>query len=199
MNQDTIFILLALFSYICASTPFGFLIAKAKGVDIRKTGSGNVGGTNILRTFGFSFFLLVVILDIAKVATPVLLGKYLLLTDWQIVLISLLAIFGNMFSFWLGFKGGKAVSAVFAIFACLVGFQNALMFLFVWGIMLYVLKIMSLTNLIMCLIIPIAIWQVTQSIPFVILGIIFVPVIWWAHRENIKRLLKGSEPKIIRF
>lgn len=199
MNQDTVFILLILFSYICASTPFGFLIAKMKGVDIRKTGSGNVGGTNILRTFGFSFFLLVVILDVLKVATPVLLGKYFLLTDWQIVFISLFAIIGNMFSFWLKFRGGKAVSAVFAIFICIVGLQNALMFLLVWGIMLYVLKIMSLTNLIMCFMIPVAIWQATQSMPFTVLGILFIPIIWWAHRENLKRLAKGTEPKIIKF
>lgn len=199
MNQELIFILLSIFSYVCASTPIGYLVAKLKGIDIRKTGSGNVGGTNILRTLGFKYFLVVVILDILKVALPILIGKYLLLTDWQLAFIALLAIGGNMFSFWLGFKGGKAVSAVFAVFICLVGIQNALMFLFVWGILLYVLKIMSLTNLIMVIIIPVAIWQTTQSIPFTILGIVFIPIVWWAHRENIKRLANGKEPKIIKF
>jgi len=199
MNQELLFILLLLFSYVCASTPFGFLIAKTKGIDIRKEGSGNVGGTNILRKFGFFYFLLVVILDILKVAIPVLLGQFFLMTDLQIAMIAIFAILGNMYSFWLKFRGGKAVSAVFAVFICIVGIKNALLFLLIWGIMLYVLKIMSLTNLIMIFIIPVAIWQCTQSTPLTLLGVIFIPIVWWAHRENIKRLRMRKEPKIIKF
>ncbi|MCK9393458.1 glycerol-3-phosphate 1-O-acyltransferase PlsY [bacterium] len=199
MNQDLIFIVLILFAYISASTPFGYLIAKSKKIDIRKQGSGNVGGTNILRSLGFSYFLLVVVLDILKVAVPVLLAFYFSLSEWEIVVISLAAITGNMFSFWLNFKGGKAVSAVFAVFICLVGLKNALLFLFIWALLLYTLKIMSLNNLIMIFIVPVAIWYSTSSIPFTILGTLFIPIVWWAHRENIKRLAKKTEPKIIKF
>ncbi|MFA6348508.1 MAG: glycerol-3-phosphate 1-O-acyltransferase PlsY [Candidatus Paceibacterota bacterium] len=199
MNQDLIFIVLILFAYISASTPFGYLIAKSKKIDIRKQGSGNVGGTNILRSLGFSYFLLVVVLDILKVAVPVLLAFYFSLSEWEIVVISLAAITGNMFSFWLNFKGGKAVSAVFAVFICLVGLKNALLFLFIWALLLYTLKIMSLNNLIMIFIVPVAIWYSTSSIPFTILGTLFIQIVWWAHRENIKRLAKKTEPKIIKF
>ncbi|MFA5080251.1 MAG: glycerol-3-phosphate 1-O-acyltransferase PlsY [Candidatus Paceibacterota bacterium] len=199
MNQNFIFILLILFAYICASTPVGYLIAKSKKIDIRKQGSGNVGGTNILRSLGFSYFLLVVILDVLKVAIPVILAFYFSLPEWEIAVISLSAIIGNMYSFWLNFKGGKAVSAVFAVLICLIGFKNALQFLFIWVLLLYALKIMSLTNLIIIFIVPVAIWYSTQSIPFTILGVLFIPIIWWAHRENIKRLIKKTEPKIIKF
>ncbi|MDD5639903.1 MAG: glycerol-3-phosphate 1-O-acyltransferase PlsY [Candidatus Pacebacteria bacterium] len=199
MNQDLIFILLILFAYFSASTPVGYLIAKSKKIDIRKQGSGNVGGTNILRSLGFSYFLVVVILDILKVAVPVLLAFYFSLSEWQIAIISLFAIIGNMYSFWLNFKGGKAVSAVFAVLICFIGIKNALQFLFIWALLLYALKIMSLTNLIIIFIVPVAIWYSTQSIPFTILGILFIPIIWWAHRENIKRLAKKTESKIIKF
>lgn len=199
MNQEIIFLLTAAFAYFCASTPCGYLIAKAKGVDIQKVGSGNVGGTNILRAFGFKYFLLVVILDILKVILPILLGKYLLLTDWQLVVVALFTIVGNMFSFWLKFKGGKAVSAVFAVFIFIVGVKNALFLLLIWGLLLFCLKIMSLTNMIVVLIIPFFIWQATLSIPFTVLGVLFIPILWWAHRENIKRLIQGKEPRIIKF
>lgn len=199
MNQELVFALLILFSYLCASTPFGYLIAKSKKIDILKQGSGNVGGTNILRSLGFSYFLLVVILDILKVAIPVLLAQYFLLPNWEVAIVALFAIIGNMFSFWLKFKGGKAVSAVFAVFICLVGLKNALLFLIAWVLFLFVLKIMSLTNLILVFTIPVAIWFSTGSTSFTILGILFIPIVWWAHRENIKRLIKGTEPKIIKF
>lgn len=199
IDQNLIFILVVLFAYLCASIPFGYLIAKSKKVDIRKEGSGNIGATNILRSLGISYSLLVAILDIFKVIIPVFLAQYLAFSEWQIVIVALATILGNTASIWLNFKGGKAVSSVFAILLCLIGLYNALLFLVLWALTLYTLKIMSLTNLILIFIVPIAIWYSTGSIPFTVLGILFIPIIWWTHKENVKRLIKKTEPKIIKF
>lgn len=199
MNQDILFIILILFAYVCASTPFGYLVAKCNKIDIQKEGSGNVGATNILRKLGFGYFLLVAILDIVKVALPVIVAKYLDASDIQISVIALFAIAGNMYSFWLKFKGGKAVSSVFAILLCIIGLQNGLLFIIIWALSLYVFKIMSVTNLILIFTFPIILWIQTGSLAYTILGAIFIPIIWWTHRENIKRLAVGKEPRIIKF
>jgi glycerol-3-phosphate acyltransferase PlsY len=199
MEKNLIFIILIIFSYFCASTPFGYLIAKTKRIDIRKTGSGNVGATNILRTLGFGYFLLVAILDIAKIALPIIIAQYFGLSDIQISIIALVAIVGNMFSFWLKFKGGKAVSAIFGVLLCLIGLYQFLLFLFIWALLLFTTKIMSLSNILIVMLFPFVLYHATGSLAYTILGIIFIPIIWISHRENIKRLSHGKEPKIINF
>lgn len=200
MEITYIFIILVIFSYFCASTPFGYLLAKTKKIDIQKEGSGNVGATNILRTLGFPYFLLIAILDIAKVALPIFLAQRIGLSDFHIVIVVLAAIAGSMFSFWLKFKGGKAVTAIFASLLCIIGVKYFLAFLFIWLLMLYATKIMSLTNIILVLIFPVMLYFATlESLAYMYLGITYIPIIWWSHRENIKRLSKGKEPKIIKF
>jgi len=193
------FILLIVFAYFCGSIPFGYLLAKTKNVDILKKGSGNIGATNILRNFGISYFLLVAILDIAKITLPIFLAQRLGFSDIQTSIVILSAITGSMYSVWLKFKGGKAVSATFAALLCIIGLKDFLIFLLIWATLLYLLKIMSLTNIILVLILPIIIYYATGSTVYLILGLIFIPIIWFSHRENIKRLLKGTEPKIIKF
>jgi glycerol-3-phosphate acyltransferase PlsY len=193
------FIILISFAYLCGSIPFGFLLAKSKKVNILKEGSGNVGATNILRTFGFPYFLLVAVLDVLKIIIPILLAQKIGMSDIQISIIILFAITGSMFSCWLKFKGGKAVSAIFGALLCLIGIYNFLLFLFIWILILYVTKIMSLTNILIVLIFPFMLYHTTNSVAYLILGIIFIPIIWLSHKENIKRLTKGKESKIIKF
>lgn len=200
MESTYIYIILIVFTYFCASTPFGYLLAKTKNIDIQKEGSGNVGATNILRTIGFPYFLLVAILDVAKIALPIFLAQRLGLSDTHIVIVMFIAIMGSMYSFWLNFKGGKAVSAIFAALLCIIGVKYFLMFLAIWLALLYILKIMSVTNLIIVFILPIIIYSIIpNSTPYIYLSLTFIPIIWWSHRENIKRLVKGKEPKIIKF
>lgn len=199
MNTEIIILTLVIFAYLIGSIPFGYLIAKTKKIDLTKKGSGNVGATNTLRTLGFVYFLAVAILDIAKIAIPIAIAQYLGLNDWQISIVALSGITGSMYSLWLKFKGGKAVSAIFATLLCIIGFTNFLMFLLIWLSILFTTKIMSLTNLIIVFIIPVVLFYATESITYLALGLIYIPIIWYSHRENIKRLIKGKEKKIIKF
>ncbi len=104
-------ILLAVASYLLGSIPFSYLVARARGVDLRKVGSGNIGGANVWRTCGFGPFLVAVLLDIAKgTAMPLVAGYGLGLNEWSVVLIGLAAILGHTRSIFMGFQGGKAVA-----------------------------------------------------------------------------------------
>lgn len=200
METITTLFTLAIFAYLSGSIPFGFLLAKTKKIDIRKKGSGNIGATNILRNFGLAYFLLVAILDIAKIALPIFIAQRYGFSDFSISLVALTAITGSMFSIWMNFKGGKAVSAIFATLLCIVGINNFLIFLFFWATLLYLTKIMSLTNLIIVFTIPFMLYYSTnESVTYLTLGAIFIPIIWFSHRENIKRLKQGKETKIIKF
>lgn len=199
MNTEIIILTLVILAYLIGSIPFGYLIAKTKKIDLTKKGSGNVGATNTLRTLGFAYFLAVAILDIAKIAIPIVIAQHLGLNDWQISIVALSGITGSMYSLWLKFKGGKAVSAIFATLLCIIGFNNFLLFLLIWLSILFTTKIMSLTNLIIVFIIPAVLFYATESITYLALGLIYIPIIWYSHRENIKRLIKGKEKKIIKF
>jgi glycerol-3-phosphate acyltransferase PlsY len=107
-------------------------------------------------------------------------------------------IIGHMFPVWLKFKGGKAVSTIFASIIIVLGWMYSLILLLIWVIMLRTIKIMSLTNLIIIWFIPLIFWHQTHSLAYLTLGLIYVPLLYWAHRENIKRLKEGTEKRIIK-
>lgn len=198
MDQNTLFVLLIVLGYLSGSIPFGYIIAKLKNIDIRKRDSGNIGGTNVYRSMGFGYAVLVAVLDVSKVLLPSLLAKHYLTNEWMVSLVVLVSVLGHIFPAWIGFKGGKAVSGVFASMIAVIGWQYSLVFLLVWAVLLRTIKIMSLTNLIIVWIIPLLFYLFTHSIPFTVLGLAYVPVLYWSHRENIKRLREGTEKRIIK-
>jgi len=197
-NQLFLLILFIIIGYLSGSIPFGYLIGKLKNVDVRKKGSGNIGGTNVARTLGFKYGVLVGVLDILKAIIPIYIaGKYLT-QDWQMALISISPVLGHIFPVWLRFKGGKGVATVAATIFMILGLKYSLIFLAIWILSLFTLKIMSLTNLIIILSLPVLFWMQTKSSAYVVLAFVYILLIWWAHRENIKRLRQGIEPKIIK-
>jgi glycerol-3-phosphate acyltransferase PlsY len=196
--MQNLLILFIVIGYLSGSIPFGYLIGKLKNIDVRKQGSGNIGGTNVARTLGFKYGVLVGVLDILKAIIPIYIAGRYLTQDWQMALVSISPVIGHIFPVWLKFKGGKGVATVAATIFMILGLKYSLIFLAIWILALFTLKIMSLTNLIIILSLPILFWMQTKSNAYVMLAFVYILLIWWAHRENIKRLRQGIEPKIIK-
>ena len=197
MQEYIILLFFIIAGYLLGSIPFGYIIAKKKNIDITKQGSGNIGATNVSRSLGPKYALLVAVLDILKALLPMYIASYYISNDWYMLFVIIAPMIGHIFPIWLNFKGGKAVSTVFAAIFYIAGWK-ALPFLVIWAIMLKLIKIMSLTNLIIILFIPIWFWIETHSLPYLYLGLFCVIMIYWTHRENIKRLIEGNEKKIVK-
>lgn len=187
------FIAVCLGAYLVGSIPFGFLIARARGIDIRQVGSGNIGSTNITRAMGFRWGVVVAALDALKAYLPALAARQLAPADWQMLVISLMPVIGHIFSFWMGFKGGKGVAATFGLLAFYFGLPLFALFMLIWFLTVKWVKLMSLVNLAVGLLLPLAFWLKYGTTPYVLFGVVLCLIIWWSHRENIKRLLKGKE------
>jgi glycerol-3-phosphate acyltransferase PlsY len=105
-------------AFLAGSIPFGAMIARRRGVDIQREGSGNIGATNVARVLGVVPGLIVLVLDTAKGALPVLVATRAL-APWPTVVVGAAAILGHCFTPWLGFRGGKGVAVAFGVFLVL--------------------------------------------------------------------------------
>ena len=179
---------LIIFGYLFGSIPFSYLIPKAKGIDIRKVGSGNVGGTNVIRAMGLKFGLLASILDLSKAIIPVYLATRFLLFDWQIALVAITPVLGHIFPVWLGFKGGKGVSSTIGVLLVLLGWKHFLILILIWVIVIVIFQIMSVASLLMLSLLPLFLAYFSYPMPYYFLVIALAVLIWWAHRENLQRI-----------
>lgn len=182
-----------LLAYLMGSIPFGYLVAKTQGVDIRKLGSGNIGGTNVRRNLGFKWGFIVGLLDFSKSYLPSILARRLWTNDWQILLISLMPVIGHIFPIWLKFKGGKGVATIFGIIAAYFGLLTFLAGLIAWYLIVKMAQLMSLVNLCVGLFLPFLFGFVFHSYLYASFGLVLCLFIWGSHRENIQRLLAGTE------
>lgn len=195
-------IFLIIFGYLLGSIPWGYLISKAKRIDIRKVGSGSIGGTNVLRILGLKWAALVIILDVVKGVIPAYLAISFLAPhqytgggDWQIALVAISPILGHIFPVWLKFKGGKGVATALGALFILLGWKFFLILLLIWLLVLAVSQIMSFTNLLLASFFPLILWLSSFSLAYYIFGIILAILIWWTHRENLQRIREGRESK----
>ncbi len=193
---DLTFFILLIGGYCIGSIPFGYIISKMHGIDIRTVGSGNIGGTNVSRKLGVKWGALVGALDVFKSALVAYIGLQFLYEPWQLILVSLSPVVGHVFSVWMGFKGGKGVGATVGLLGVLFGLEFIVVWLILWITFLYLTKLMSLVNLVMVLILPVLFWIKYRDIAAVILSVVLCGIIWYAHRENVKRLLSGTELKL---
>ena len=198
MGQNILLIIFVIIGYLFGSIPFGYIITKLKSIDITKQGSGNTGATNVSRVLGFKYAVLVGALDISKAIVPIYIASRYITNEWQMALVVISPVIGHIFSPWLNFRGGKAVSTIFASIIWVIGWKYALILLLIWVILLRTIKIMSLTNLIIIWFIPLLFWFQNHSFVYLTLGLIYIPIIYWTHRENIERLKRGTEKKIIK-
>ena len=178
-------------SYLMGSVPFGFLLTKLiLKKDIRDVGSGNIGATNVLRTGNKFVGYTTLILDIAKAIIPVI---YIKITNVDYIFITSLCVFlGHVFPIWLKFKGGKGVATYLGILFSL-NLIYGLIFVSTWLITFLLSKFSSLSSMVATLSIPIFLIIFGDGNYFFFL-IMFV-LIFYTHRENIKRLKNKEETK----
>jgi len=198
-------IIVALFSYISGSIPFGFLVTKIFGkIDVRNIGSGNIGATNVLRTGNKFLALITLILDILKGFVPVFISaKYF---PELIQLSCILAFLGHLFPIWLKFKGGKGVATYVGILAAL-SLQLFFLFAFTWLVISLIFKYSSVSSMFATLTVLVVNFiketfinstEFLSSAKIVdskILFIFFILIIF-THRKNISNLKNKNEKKI---
>ncbi len=190
-NFNEIFVIIAI-SYAFGSIPFGYLITKFfLKKDIRKIGSGNIGATNVLRTgnkiIGYSTLLL----DVLKAILPLIIIKIYM--NEFLFIASLSVFLGHVFPIWLKFKGGKGVATYVGILCC-INLYLGIGFGFFWIITLITCKYSSLSSLVASLSIPFIDYFILKN-EFIFFYIIMFVLIFYTHRENIKRLINKEESK----
>ncbi len=181
--------------YLIGSIPFGLLLTKAAGLgDIRAIGSGNIGATNVLRTGNKKLAAATLFLDGAKGAVAVLLAKFIA-NDDAALMAGLFSIIGHIFPIWLNFKGGKGVATTLGMLLALAPLAG-LAACGVWLAMAAAFRYSSLSALIALLSTPITALAFYHDPRLALVSAVVCALVWYTHRANIKRLLKGEEPKI---
>lgn len=188
-------ILAAVLGYLLGSTPFGLVLTRLAGLgDIRKIGSGNIGATNVLRTGRKDLALATLLLDGGKGAIAVLLARWLEGDDAAMIA-GLTAVLGHMFPLWLKFKGGKGVATTLGMLIALAPWVG-LAACGVWLLTALVFRYSSLAALLAMLAAPFAADLIYDSPNLAGTCGLIALAVWIKHRSNIRRLIKGEEPKI---
>ena len=186
------YLIVGITSYIMGSIPFGFILTKVfLKKDIRKIGSGNIGATNALRTGNKLIGYTTLILDIAKAVIPVIYVK----TNFPelVYVASLCAFLGHVFPIWLKFKGGKGVATYVGILFS-INILLGIIFISCWSIIFLVFKYSSLSSIVGSLSIPVYLLISNETNSDIFFTIMFI-LIFFTHRENIKRLKNKEESK----
>jgi len=193
-------------AYLYGSVPFGFIAAKLiKGVDIRQTGSGNIGATNAARALGFKFFPLIFLLDVSKGLLPTLAAGRLAAPGAYdpsplVILTAVAAMLGHVFPIYLNFKGGKAVATSTGVFLVLAPWA-LLVAAGVWALVFALGRYVSLASMTAAVVLPVAVWF-TRPDPLgsgaclTALTVVGSLLVIWLHRANIRRLAAGTEHKV---
>ena len=199
-----IYVLAVIGGYLLGSIPFGVLATRMAGIDIRSVGSGNIGATNVLRTGRKDLALMTFVGDTGKGAAAVGLAFLMLqgvdqdLRQWAMALAGAAAFLGHLFPVWLKFKGGKGVATFLGtLFAAC--WPMGLVASGLWLLTAFTFRISSLSALVAAaLVVPVSLLIPYVDPPYAFCGMaLFMAVlIYIRHADNIKRLLKGEEPKI---
>jgi glycerol-3-phosphate acyltransferase PlsY len=186
-----------LVGYLMGAIPMGYLVAKLfYKKDITQEGSGNTGGTNVMRLCGKTAGLAVYALDFIKAALPVLLFKFLFPQDaWLHLAVGVLAIVGHSKSIFLGFKGGKSAMSSLGVIFALSPF-SALILGVLSVILILSTRLVSVASLTGAFLAPILMYLLGSPKPYVGFGVVACVLVFLRHRDNIKRLLAGTENKI---
>ena len=200
------YILTALIAYLLGSIPTGFLVGKARGIDIRAVGSGNIGATNVFRILGRSAGVFVLLTDAAKgfvavyVVAPVLCGWFYkgagpMAHDWYDICAGAAAILGHNYTCWLHFKGGKGIATSAGVLAALVTVPLFII-LGVWIIVFALTRYVSLASILASFTLPFATWVVGKGSTLIIVTAALAALAIYRHKGNIRRLVDGTENRI---
>lgn len=193
-DENMAWILCLLFSYLLGAVPFGYLVGRSLGIDIRRFGSGNIGATNAFRVLGTGPGLLVLLGDAAKGAIPVLVGNRIG-GPTLAVLAGILAVAGHNWPVFLRFRGGKGVATAAGMLAALTP-KVILICVLLWVAVVALTRYVSLGSIVAAASAPIVTLLLHQPWQFVVVTMLVGLVIVWRHRPNIKRLLAGTEYKL---
>ena len=192
----TSFVLVLLAAYLIGAIPTGLLLTRLTGGgDIRQTGSGNIGATNVYRTGGRKLGVLTLIGDAFKGLLPVLLASTLL--DYDPIhtgAVAVAAFLGHCFPVYLGFKGGKGVATALGIYLVLSPLAVLGAFLIFAGLV-WKLRYISVGSISAAAAIPLLVWLTTGSLPLLLTTIVISSIVILRHRTNIQRLFVGTENK----
>lgn len=216
INADSavMLIIIAVLSYLLGSLNFSIIVSRALAKkDIRESGSGNAGATNMLRTYGKKFAVFTMLGDILKVALAIVISFLILKTPLEflfsrpddtdtVVRIMLekefagfFCVLGHIFPLFFKFKGGKGVAACTGM-VLLVDWRIALILFVIFTILVLLTKWISLGSITIAVMYPILICAFYKSLLLTLIAVMFALIVIVAHRENIKRLIKGTENKI---
>lgn len=195
----------ALAAYLLGSIPTGYLVGRARGVDIRSVGSGNIGATNVMRVLGKPIGILVLLADALKggLATGLLPGLTAGWTgaasgatpEWLQILGGVSAILGHNYTCWLRFKGGKGIATSAGVLVVLMPKAFAVC-LGVWLLVFALSRIVSLASIAAAVALPIALIAFGRSLTLILVGAGLGALAIYRHRSNIQRLLAGTEPRV---
>jgi glycerol-3-phosphate acyltransferase PlsY len=200
-------VLILIAAYLLGSIPFGYLLVRAiAGADVRETGSGGTGATNVSRRAGKTAGIVTLVLDALKGALAVILARMLLTEDfginWWVAASVVLAIAGHCFPVWLGFRGGKGVATGVGAFLALsplaVAIAGVVFIAIVWAT-----RYVSLGSIMAAAVLPLSIWILSgymkpaaSQAPLLTAAFVGAAIIIFMHRANIARLLSGTENKL---
>ena len=192
-------------AFLLGSVPTGYLVARAKGIDIRRHGSGNIGATNVLRTLGKPLGIFVFVVDALKGFTAVWLPHFLAaapLPEWLPMAAAVAAILGHNYTPWLGFKGGKGIATSAGVLLALMPWA-VLAIAAVWFVVFSTTRYVSLASMSAAAALPVAVallWHfgVGGHLSLLIFALLISALAIWRHRSNIQRLRDGTEPRIER-
>lgn len=208
-------LILIIISYLIGSISFAMLIAKAHGVDLRKIGSGNLGATNLSRACGKKWAYTCFVLDVLKGFAPVLAAKIFIIPDspttvnfcvWLAV--GAASIMGHIFPVYHGFKGGKGVATSFGVVLGIWPYLTmpGIIAFAIWGIIVLIWRYISLASVIAAAIFPVILvvltaliesWHFKNLLPLLIVSVVLCSLVIYLHRSNIKRIIDGTEHKVL--
>ena len=200
------YILVILIAYLLGSIPTGFLVAKARGVDIRTVGSGNIGATNVFRILGKPAGVFVLLADAAKGWLAVFVVAQLVFgwfypaagqqaCEWFRLCAGIAAILGHNFTCWLRFKGGKGIATSAGVLVARVP-GPLLIILGIWVVVFTLSHYVSLASISASVALPFAAWGRGESTTVILVTTALATLAIYKHKANIQRLIKGTEHRI---
>ena len=199
-----IYLLCAIIAYFVGSIPTGYLMARAKGVDIRTVGSGNIGATNVFRILGKGPGIAVLLIDALKGFLPARFLPILLLEgvnphepryQYVALVAGFFAIMGHNYTCWLRFKGGKGIATSAGVLIAWVP-MALLITLGSWILVFAVTRYVSLASIIAAVVLPFAVWGTREPVHMIGIASVLSALAIYKHRQNIRRLLDGTENRI---
>jgi acyl phosphate:glycerol-3-phosphate acyltransferase len=194
-------------AYLLGSIPFGYLLVRLSvGGDVRETGSGGTGATNVTRRAGKGVGVLTLLLDLLKGTAAVLIARALLGAgedaQWWVCAAGAAAVLGHVFPVWLKFHGGKGVATGLGVFLMLAPLAT-LCALFLFVVVVWLWRYVSLGSIVAASVLPLAVWTLSRlgvsdraPRPLLVLSILGAALIVFMHRANVGRLLRGEESKL---